>query len=222
MKFKKIKITMKKFIITQTLFVFFATIAFSQVIDKQAEAILDGVSKKMQSFNTIHIEFTYIMEHPDENIKESKKGSIYVEGDKYRLYIADQLVISDGQTVWTYFKDGNEVQINEVDPNDENTPMKMLTTYDKNYRPKLIREVPKAGKTIQILDLTPNKTQSFFKIRLEVDKATQLLVSSTIYDKNGSTFSYVVDNMRENPRIHPSRFTFNRADYPGVIVTDMR
>ncbi len=194
----------------------------AQVVDKAAEEILNSVSKKMQSFNTMKIEFTYIMENTGEKIKETKQGSIYIEKDKYRLYIADQLVICDGKTVWTYFKDGNEVQINDVDPNDENTPMKMLTAYDKNYRAKLIKEMPKGGKTIQIIDLTPNKTQSFFKIRLEIDKSASMIVSSTIYDKNGSTFTYVVDKFTENPTIHPSRFTFNKADYPGVIITDMR
>lgn len=194
----------------------------AQVRDKQAEEILDAVSKKMQSYQTMRIEFTYIMENTDEKIKESKQGSIYIEGDKYRLYIAEQLVISDGKTVWTYFNSGNEVQINDVDPNDENTPMKMLTAYNKNYRAKLIKEMPKGGKTIQVIDLTPNKSQSFFKIRLEIDKAAKMVSSSTIFDKSGSTFSYVVDRFHENPRIHPSRFTFNNADYPGVIVTDMR
>ncbi len=203
-----------------------AILAFSginaQVRDKQAEEILDAVSKKMQAFKTMRIEFTYIMENTDENIKESKQGSIYIEGDKYRLYIADQLIISDGKTLWTYFKDGNEVQINDVDPTDENTPMKMLTAYNENYRAKLIKEMPKGGKTIQIIDLTPNKTQSFFKIRLEIDKSTKILSSSTIYDKSGSTFSYIVEKFHENPNIHQSRFSFNNADYPGVIVTDMR
>jgi outer membrane lipoprotein carrier protein len=194
----------------------------AQGSDKKADEILDRVSKKMQNYQTMRIEFTYIMENTEEKIKESKQGSIYVEGEKYRLYIADQMVISDGVTVWTYFKDANEVQINEIDPDDENTPMKMLTGYNKNYKSKLIREMPKGGKTVIIIDLTPNKTQSFYKIRLEIDKANDHIASSTIYDKNGSTFTYVVDKLHENPRIHPSRFTFNPADYPEVIVTDMR
>lgn len=212
---------MKKLILFSTLSLFISGI-FAQVNDKNAEKILEAVSTKMQSFETMRIEFTYIMENTSEKIKESKTGSIYIQGDKYRLYIAEQMVICDGNTVWTYFKDANEVQINEVDPNDDNTPMKMLTAYNKNYKAKLIKEMPKGGKTIQVIDLTPNKTQSYFKIRLEIDKAQKMVVSSTIYDKNGSTFTYVVDKFHENPNIHPSRFTFNKADYPGVIVTDMR
>lgn len=214
---------MKTLLILVAIFTFsFQITSLAQVKDKQAENILNEVSQKMQSYKTMRIEFTYIMENTAEKIKESKQGSIYIEGDKYRLYIAEQLVICDGKTVWTYFKDGNEVQINDVDPNDENTPMKMLTGYNKNYNAKLIKEMPKGGKTIQIIDLTPNKTQSFYKIRLEIDKSTKMISSSTIYDKNGSTFTYVVDKFHENPNIHPSRFTFNKADFPGVIITDMR
>ncbi len=212
---------MKKLILIATL-IFPFLILNAQVRDKKAEEILDGVSQKMQAFQTMRIEFTYLMEHSEENIKESKSGSIYIEGDKYRLYIAEQLVICDGKTVWTYFKDANEVQINDVDPDDDNTPMKMLTAYNQNYKAKLIKEMPKGGKTIQVIDLTPNKTQSYFKIRLEIDKLAKMVTSSTIYDKNGSTFTYVVDKFHENPRIHPSRFIFNTADYPGVIITDMR
>jgi len=212
---------MKKLILL-TVLIIAANTGFSQVKDKNADAILESVSTKMKALKTMRIEFTYIMENTAEKIKESKSGSIYIEGDKYRLYIADQLVISDGVTVWTYFKDANEVQINDVDPNDDNTPMKMLTAYNKNYKAKLIKEMPKGGKTIQVIDLTPNKTQSYFKLRLEIDKLAKTVVNSTIYDKNGSTYTYVVDKLHENPNIHSSRFSFNKADYPGVVITDMR
>jgi len=202
------------------LFVFANTNA--QVIDKKAEEILEQLSGKIQDYKNMHIEFTYLMENVAENIKESKTGSIYIQGDKFRLYIADQIIISDGKNVWTYFKNGNEVQINEVDADDENTPMKMLTGYNKNYRPKLIGEASKTGKLIQTIDLIPNTTQSFYKIRIEIDKAKNMIHSSTIYDKNGTTFSYNVDNFRENINIHPSRFAFRESDYPGVEVIDMR
>jgi len=195
---------------------------FSQVIDKNAEDIIKEVTTKMQSYETIRIEFTYILENKDENIKESKSGSIYIQSDKYRLYINDQLLISDGKTQWAYTKDINEVQIYEVDPEDEYTPMKMLTGSAENFRPKLIREVAEGGKTVQIVDLTPVEPQSFYKIRLEIDKNEKSIISSAIYDKEGTTFTYKVDKFHENPKIHPSRFTFSHANYPGVIVTDMR
>lgn len=203
-------------------FVFIGLCASAQTGDPAAKKILDAVSAKMKGYETMKFEFTYTMENPKEKIKETKTGSIYIKGDKYRLYIADQIIICDGKTVWTYLKEDNEVQINDVDPNNDNTPNKMLTAYGDNYKPKLIKEMPKAGKIIQVIDLTPIKTRSFYKLRVEIDKAEVMVYSSTIYDKNGSTFTYTMTNFVPNPKVLDSRFTFNKADYPGVTVNDMR
>jgi len=212
---------MKKITVLFTLiFLAFAGVAHAQ--DAKAKAILDKLSEKMNALETMKFKFSYTMQNTQDGINETKTGSIYIKGNKYRLYIEEQLVICDGTTIWTYFKEDNEVQINEVDPTNQNTPDKMLTSYNENYKAKYIKEVPKAGRILQVLDLTPLTTQSFYKVRLEIDKTRNMVYSSTIYDKNGTTFTYVVTEFVENPKIFNSRFTFDEEDYPGVIVNDMR
>lgn len=190
--------------------------------DEKAKAILDALSKKMNALTTMKFEFSYTMENTAESIKETKTGSIYIKGNKYRLYIADQLIICDGTTIWTVFKEDNEVQINSVDPKNQNTPNKMLTSYNDSYKAKFIKEAPKAGYIIQTLDLTPNATQSFYKVRLEINKSTNMLYTSTIYDKNGTTYTYTVNKFVENPNVHDSRWSFHKEDYPGISINDMR
>ena len=212
---------MKKITVLFTL-ILLTLATVTQAQDAKAKAILDKLSEKMNALETMKFKFTYTMQNTEDGINESKSGSIYLKGDKYRLYIEEQLVICDGETVWTYFKEDNEVQVNEVDPNNQNTPNKMLTSYNENYKAKFIKEVPKAGKILQVLDLTPITTQSFYKVRIEIDKSKNMVYSSTIYDKNGSTFTYVVTEFVENPKIFSSRFTFNPDDYPGVLINDMR
>lgn len=212
---------MKK-IISISIALIFSLSLFSQVVDKQAEKILEEVSKKMQSFNAMQIDFTYLMENTKEKIKESKTGTILIQGDKYRLSIDDQLIISDGKSIWTYMKSANEVQINEVDSEDELNPVKMLTGYNKNFNPKFIREMAKQGKTIQIIDLTPKKTQSFYKVRIEIDKTRKTMVSSAIFEKSGNTFTYSINKLVENPTVNANSFIFNSKDYPRITVTDMR
>jgi outer membrane lipoprotein-sorting protein len=162
------------------------------------------------------------MENAAEKINESKSGSIYIKGDKYRLYIADQLIICDGVTIWTILKESKEVQINNVDPKNQNTPNKMLTSYGKNYRAKFIKETPSQGFIMQTIDLTPNTTQSFYKIRLEINKSKNIVYSSTIYDKNGTTYTYLVSNFIENPKVFEHRFTFDKNEYADYEINDMR
>lgn len=205
------------------LFAFVSVISsLNAQVDTKAKAILDALSTKMNALETMKFEFTYSMVNTAEGINESKSGSIYIKGDKYRLYIDDQLVICDGVTIWTYFKEENEVQINSVDPNNQNTPNKMLTSYNDNYKAKFIKEAPLGNMVIQTLDLTPNTTQSFYKVRLEIDKGQNMIYRSTVFDKNNTTYTYVVSNFVPNPKIFESRFTFDKTDYPGVTINDMR
>lgn len=204
-------------------FVFASTIFnASAQTDTKAKAILDALSAKLDALETMKFEFSYTMTNTAENINETKTGSIYIKDDKYRLYIADQLIICDGTTIWTILKEDKEVQINSVDPTNQNTPNKMLTSYNKNYKAKFIKEAPKAGIIMQTLDLTPLTAQSFYKVRLEINKLKNMVYSSTIYDKNGTTYTYLVTSFIENPKVFESRFTFNKADYPDYSINDMR
>lgn len=204
-------------------FIFASTIFnASAQTDTKAKAILDALSAKLDALETMKFEFSYTMTNTAENINETKTGSIYIKDDKYRLYIADQLIICDGTTIWTILKEDKEVQINSVDPTNQNTPNKMLTSYNKNYKAKFIKEAPKAGIIMQTLDLTPLTAQSFYKVRLEINKLKNMVYSSTIYDKNGTTYTYLVTSFIENPKVFESRFTFNKADYPDYSINDMR
>ena len=204
-------------------FVFASTIFHASAqTDTKAKAILDALSAKLDALETMKFEFSYTMTNTAENINETKTGSIYIKDDKYRLYIADQLIICDGTTIWTILKEDKEVQINSVDPTNQNTPNKMLTSYNKNYKAKFIKEAPKAGIIMQTLDLTPLTAQSFYKVRLEINKLKNMVYSSTIYDKNGTTYTYLVTSFIENPKVFESRFTFNKADYPDYSINDMR
>ncbi len=213
---------MNKKIIAILIAFFTITSLFAQVENSDAKKILDIFSKKMQSYKTMKFKFSYTMLDEAHGINDTKAGTIYIQDDKYRLYISDQLIISNGETVWTHIKEANEVQITEVDPYDNNTPNKMLTSYDENYVPKLIKEEKMNGKLCYVLDLTPKEAQSYYKVRLYISKADYMIQNSTIYDKNGTTFTYNITEFTPNVVIHPSRFSFNADKHEGITVIDMR
>lgn len=192
--------------------------------DNKSKAILDEVSQKMQAYETIKIDFTYSIENKNENIKDSKSGSLWMKKDKYKLEVTGQTIICDGKTVWTHIKEAEEVQIT-TPPNDDEalTPNKLLTAYNKNYKSKFIREEKQGGKDVQIIDLTPNKGgKTFYKTRIVIDKANKQIISSTLYDRNGGTYTYTVNKFLPNQTIEETLFTFNSKDYPGVEINDMR
>ncbi len=188
--------------------------------DKKATAILDEVSVKTKSYKTIKIDFTYAMDNAKEKIHDKFKGTLVSKGDKYKLTAAGQDVISDGKTIWTYLKDANEVQINNVGEDEDSfTPTKMLSGYTKDFKSKFIEE--KGNE--QVIELYPlKKGKTFTKVRLTIDKAKKQISRFVIYDRSGSTFSYIIEKFVADQPIADTVFTFNKAEHPGVDVNDMR
>ena len=96
--------------------------------DSKAKTILNDLSASLKSYGLIKIDFSSKMENKTNNTNESKDGTIWLKGEKYRLEISGQTVICDGKTVWTYIKDANEVQINSVQP-EEDAALYINTTF---------------------------------------------------------------------------------------------
>ncbi len=201
----------------------FFTSTSAQDTDKKADEILKQVTNKTKSYKTIKADFTFKMENKASKINESKKGTISLKGEKYRLSIAGQLVICDGKTVWTYIEDAEEVQINNVlDDNETITPDKILTSYNADYKSKFVKEAAEAGKTIQTIDLTPKKGKSFTKIRIRIDKTAQQISSFAVFDKEGNTYTYVINKLEHDIAVDDSNFTFSKSKFPNAEIVDMR
>ncbi len=198
--------------------------ANAQITDAKANETLNKLSAKMKSFVNYKIEFVYTLENKAEKIKQSKNGTAIIKADKYSLNVSGQRIICDGKTVWTYIPDADEVQINNVNLKDDDAlnPGKLFSTYEKNYKAKLIKEVNQAGVLTQIIDLTPIKGKAFFKVRLTIDKTKMQIISTEIYNKNGSTYMYKVIKFLSNLKISDAEFTFKASDFPGVEINDMR
>ena len=187
--------------------------------DKKATGILNDVAGKTRSYEQIKIEFEYKMINKGQGINESIQGVLLSKGDKYKVDIAGQQVISDGKTVWTFLESVNEVQINE--PMDDETgfnPRSFLENWSDNFKAKLISET----RTEAIIDLTPIDAASFNKARLVVDTDKKQLISMTMYDGNGNEFVYSITKFITNIKLSDKEFTFSITDHPGVEVIDLR
>ena len=88
---------------------------------------------------------------------------------------------------------------------------------------KLNGETRKGGKTIQEIELTPvDKTKTFFKVLVEVDKNSKNILSTKVFDKNGNRYVYNITSMKVNSNLPDSLFVFNAKNYPRVEVVDLR
>ena len=196
---------------------------FSQTKDLKAIALLDEVSAKTKSFKSIRAEFSYTMENKAAKINEVKTGTLTLSGDKYRLKAAGQEVFCDGKMIWTYLKESNEVQINDLDNKDEAlTPSKLLSSYNANYKSRILKDHSATDPNEVTLELIPNVIKNFNKAVLIVDKNKKQVKSFILFDKSGNVFTYKITKYQTDMPVTAADFTFDKSKFPGVEVIDMR
>lgn len=197
--------------------------AWSQT-DKKADKLLNTISARYKKFKSIKADFLYSIESKADNVQEKQKGTIYVKGNNFRLDIAGQTIISDNETVWTYNKDVNEVQVNHYNPKQNAIRLDdIFTMYGKGFLYKIAEEKKEAGKDIAVVELTPkDKKKNYFKIKLTIDKTNQSIIRSQVFDKNGTTHTYLITNQVPNLKLEDNFFKFDPKKYPKVEVIDLR
>ena len=190
--------------------------------DPEAKTVLDAVSAKFKTFKSIQAKFKIVIENNVGKVIGTKSGTVYLKGTKYRISIAiGQEVFCDGNNVWTYTKADNEVVISKLDMgNNTITPQKLFTNfYDKDFLYKLNGE--RAGK--QEIELTPiDKTKPFYKVLVNVDKKSQTIANTKVFEKAGNRYTSSVAGMNTSVVLPDAQFVFDAKKYPGVNVEDNR
>jgi outer membrane lipoprotein-sorting protein len=193
--------------------------------DPEAKKVLDAVSAKFKTFKSVKATFTLKIENATGKVQGTKTGTVLMKGLKYRVSITGQDIFCDGATIWTYDMGAKEVQIANLDNSSGSiTPQKLFTNfYDKDFLFLLNDDVKRNGKTYQVVELIPiDKTKPFFKVYLEVDKATKVIMSTRVFEKNGNRYLYAISDIATSTTIPDDSFVFNAKKYPGVEVIDLR
>lgn len=195
-----------------------------KAIDKSADKLLNTISKRYKNFKTMKADFIYGIESKADKIQEKQKGTLLVKGNKFKLDIAGQLIICDNQTLWTYSKDVNEVQVNHYNPKESAIRLDdIFTMYGKGFMYKIEEEKREGSREIAIIELTPkDKKKNYFKIKLTIDKTNQTILKSVVYDKNGTIHTYTITNQFPNIKLEDKTFVFDATKYPKVEVIDLR
>jgi len=202
--------------------------------DADAKKILNQVSKKYRAYDVIKTDFSFTYENQQAGTKDVQSGTMISrsKANKYKVTIynpeekqaIDEEIISDGKSQWTYVKKNKEVELTDVDNSNESlNPAQIFTIYEKGYKYVYNGDAKVDGKLCQVIDLTPeDEKKPFFKIRLSIDKVKKQISSAMIFDKNGSRYNYVIRTFTPNVKVSESTFTFDKKNYPGAELVDLR
>jgi outer membrane lipoprotein carrier protein len=195
--------------------------------DPEAKAILKQLKTKYDAYQSLEAEVTLEIEIPEQP-KEVQKGMIARSGDKYRFKIANQAFISDGATLWIILGNNKEVQISEVPEEDEETamitPQTIFSFYEgDDFVYYLTNEMMDNGKLVQQIEFKPTDDYAdYSKLRMTIDKKKKEIVRVKAFGKDGTRYTFSLNQLNPNKTFPAGYFTFKKEDYPGYTIVDLR
>jgi outer membrane lipoprotein-sorting protein len=222
-EFKKnnIKNMSKKYIlITALLFFSF----FAQAQDKKAKDLLDQVTAKVKSYNSIIIDFKYSLNNAKENINQDSKGNVTMKGNQYVLNFMGVTKIFDGVKTYTIVPEDEEITISKVNEKDDNaiTPSKMLTFFNTGYRYSMDILQDVKGRKIQYIKLVPTSGKDQRKeVLLGIDVQTKHIYNLIETGKKGTKTTLTVNSFKTNQPLSKNQFTFTQSKYPNYYINKL-
>lgn len=199
----------------------------SVVIAQQNHALLDKVAKVYKAYDRLQADFSVTYYRNEQDLSgQSEEGKLYLDQKtgKYRISTRNQEMISDGKTQWAVLKDADEVQITEVsEQEDAITPFTIFSFFTKGFNAKSLADAKVGSVNVAVVELTPtDPKKNYSKVVIRVNKANHQVVDVTVHDKNKSRYRYQIKNLTSNPAFTSTLFVFNKQDFPGMEIIDLR
>ncbi len=185
--------------------------------------IIQNVEKKLDSTISIRIVFkqTYIWELTGE--EQSIEGELLLQGDdRFHVTTEDQVIVSDGQTLWTYSKPSQRVLIDRLSDSDNTLlPRQILFQYTRSYTSRMVGEETLLGKACAVVMLTEESGDAFFpKVTVWIEQDTWIPRKVEQIDINDNRTIYELTSLQFDVPADRSIFEFVIPEDTEVI--DMR
>jgi len=199
-----------------------SSLSFAQ--SNEAKQLLNDVSEKVKSYDNISIDFKYVLDNSQENIKQETRGDVVLKGEKFVLNILGITRLFNGKTLYSISPEDEEVTISNEDFNDENTitPSKMLSFYEEGYTYEIDIVQNVKGRKIQYVKLTPISSDAEIKsVLLGIDAQTKHIYNLIEIGINGTKTTLTVNSFKTNEQLSKTLFTFDESKYKDYYINKL-
>ena len=206
-----------------TLIFFLSTLSWSQT-SIEAKNLLEKASKKLDSYISFELEFSYVLNNRIEQINQESKGKVTVAGDKYKLNFLDAIQLFDGKTIYIIVPENEEITL--IKPADEEEdfmfdPTNLLSFYKKGYDYHWDISQKIKGKNIQFIKLIPTVDDSDIKsILVGIDTYENHIYRLIEVGLNGTVTTLTINSMEINKKLSSDFFVFDPSDYPNYYINE--
>ena len=197
-------------IILGILLVAVANLASAQT---NANETVKRIVKSFRDKKNVELNFNYQYIVDASNTSDVQQGTAFLQGEAYKIILQEQHTISDGKTIWTYLVDDEEVMVSNATEGSDNTPLKLLTTLDKDYT---------ATYSDKSTIMLTNPKGQYKVVTLSIDPKSNTLIGMEIHADDGSKMAIFIAETKFDQDLKDGFFTFDKKDYPNVELIDMR
>ena len=196
----------------------------SQSRSSEAQLLLDQVSAKVKGYNSMTLEFKYVLENTEEKIRQETRGDVTLQGDKYILNILGITRIYDGKLLITISPEDEEVTISSNNTTDENTitPSELLSFYEDGYTydMDIIQNIK--GREIQYIKLNPIDSDSEIKyVLLGIDSYTKHVYNLIEIGSNHTKTTLTINSFKTNQHLSNTFFYFDEKKYSDYYINKL-
>ena len=187
-----------------------------------AKKMLDRLSEKYEAYRSFEISFDLEVKYPERPVQK-QKAQIIQANQRFKFISEEQDIIGDGEDVYLFLKDRNEVQINDFDDDDElglMTPKDLLKEYDSGRFEYLLEN--ETDTEIFIVFKPLDRDSEFFKYRIAIDKQSEDFSKIDAYSKDGSQLLVTIASSSHNKEYNDEFFSFDTSLYPDIRIEDLR
>jgi|GEM_PF-2035532 len=145
----------------------------------------------------------------------------YGKGDKYRLELPKQTIISDGAKVWTYLPEKRQVLVSKsASGGSRLTPEDILTAFPGDYATELAGEQTVNGRKVWVVRCTPGRGEKIGDVTravLYIDKATYRFQQIEVESPTLGSMKIRIVAAQYGGKIPDSRFTFTAPQDVRVV-----
>ena len=199
-----------------------STVALAQG-PEQAKYLLNQVSVEIKKQKNLRLEFQYVLENKEEQIKQETEGKVTLAGDQYKLEFLEVIQLFDGKKTYTIVPENEEVTVSIPDEGEAISvnPSKLLSFYEEGYDYHWDINQRVMGRNIQFVKLIPSEENEDIQyLLLGIDVAKNSIYRLIEIGNNKTTTTLTIINQEENISLPEDYFEFNSSEYPNFYINN--
>jgi len=195
-----------------------------------AETVTGKMRQRLDGVQSLAARYTVTTYAAVLESRSETEGNLYLQRDRNRLRLeeAGQIIVSDGETLWTYVPGNRQIIVSpggeegsESGPGRTGRPDDFIFNYSNHYLYALEGREPVDGMTCSLLRLTAvEPADGIPDLRIWVDEENWLTRKVTYTDDMGSETILRFMDYRLNEKLAPGLFEMTAPE--GVEWVDLR